>query len=149
MLRQAAGMPSGFHNTGITSRYSSTLLDLLVVSVELQDLKQTHDELDLYGRIMNYIHQCLTEVDLSLERIAQAHHVSTRTVMRAFARHQKAPVAEIWKARLLASRDAIERGQARSISQAALDFGFSDFSHFSRAFRKAFGIAPHTLLRRG
>ena len=119
-----------------------------MVSLELQDLKQTHDELDLYGRIMNYIHQHLTEVDLSLERIAQAHHVSTRTVTRAFARHQKSPVAEIWKARLLASRDAIGRGQVRSISQAALDFGFSDFSHFSHAFRKAFGMAPQTLLRR-
>ncbi|EJM70080.1 DNA-binding domain-containing protein, AraC-type [Pseudomonas sp. GM50] len=148
MLRQAASMPSGFHNTGVSSRYSSTLLDLLVVSLELQDLKQTHDELDLHGRIMNYIHRYLSEADLSLERIAQAHHVSTRTVTRAFARHQKSPVAEIWKARLLASRDAIERGQVRSISQAALDFGFSDFSHFSHAFRKAFGVAPHTLLRR-
>lgn len=148
MLRQAAGMPSGFQNTGISSRYSSTLHDLLVVSLELQDLKQTHDELDLYGRIMNYIHQYLTEADLSLERIAQAHHVSTRTVTRAFARHQKSPVAEIWKARLIASRGAIERGQVRSISQADLDFGFSDFSHFSHSFRKAFGIALHTLLRR-
>jgi AraC-like DNA-binding protein len=148
MLRHAANTPSGFHDTGISSRYSSTLLDLLVISLELQDLKTTRDELDLYGRIMNYIHRHLTEPDLSIERIAQAHHVSTRTVTRAFARYQKTPVAEIWKERLFASREAIERGQVRSISQAALDFGFSDFSHFSHAFRKAFGVAPHTLLRR-
>jgi len=32
------------------------------------------------------------------------------------------------------------------VSQAALDFGFSDFSHFSHAFRKAFGISPRSLL---
>ena len=38
--------------------------------------------------------------------------------------------------------------QVRSVSQAALDYGFSDFSHFSQAFRKAFGVAPNTLLRR-
>lgn len=148
MLRQAASAPSILQDGGVSSRYSSALLDLLVISVELQDLKTTHEELDLYGRIMNYIHRNLTDPNLSIELIAQAHHVSTRTVTRAFARYQKTPVAEIWKERLNASREAIERGQVRSVSQAALDFGFSDFSHFSHAFRKAFGVAPHTLLHR-
>lgn len=148
MLRQAASMPVVLQEDGVSSRYSSTLIDLLVISLELQELKTARNELDLFGRIMNYIHQHLTEPDLSIERIAQAHHVSTRTVTRAFARYQKTPVAEIWKERLNASREAIERGQVRSVSQAALDFGFSDFSHFSHAFRKAFGVAPHTLLRR-
>jgi AraC-like DNA-binding protein len=148
MLRQAASAPSILQDGGVSSRYSSALLDLLVISVELQDLKTTHEELDLYGRIMNYIHRNLTDPNLSIELIAQAHHVSIRTVTRAFARYQKTPVAEIWKERLNASREAIERGQVRSVSQAALDFGFSDFSHFSHAFRKAFGVAPHTLLHR-
>jgi transcriptional regulator GlxA family with amidase domain len=98
--------------------------------------------------MMTYIQCHLTERELSIELLAQAHHVSTRTVTRAFARHQKSPVAEIWRERLNASRAAIECGQVRSVSQAALDFGFSDFSHFSHAFRKAFGVAPHTLLPR-
>ena len=123
------------------------MLDLLVISLELQDLKTSHQEMDLYGRIMQYIQRHLTEPDLSIEAIAKAHNVSTRTVTRAFARYQN-PVAEIWKERLNASREAIERGQVRSVSEAALDFGFSDFSHFSHAFRKAFGVAPNTLLRR-
>jgi transcriptional regulator GlxA family with amidase domain len=148
MLHQAASIPASFQDEGLSIRFSSTLLDLLAISLELQDLKTTHEELDLYGRIMNYIQQNLTDPDLTIERIAQVHYVSTRTVTRAFARYQKTPVAEIWKERLLASREAIERGQVRSISQAALDFGFSDFSHYSHAFRKAFGVAPHTLLRR-
>lgn len=148
MLRQAASAPASLQDEAISNRYSSALLDLLVISLELQDLKISHDELDIYGRIMKYIQRHLTEPDLSIEVIAQAHNVSTRTVTRAFARYQKTPVAEIWKERLNASREAIERGQVRSVSQAALDFGFSDFSHFSHAFRKAFGVAPNTLLHR-
>lgn len=148
MLRQAASTPAILKDDGLGSRYAETLLDLLVISLELQDLKTTHVELDLYGRSMNYIRQHLTDSDLSIERLAQVHHVSTRTVTRAFARYQKTPVAEIWKERLNASRDAIERGRVRSISQAALDFGFSDFSHYSHAFKKAFGVTPQTLLRR-
>lgn len=148
MLRQAASTPASLQDENISNRYSSTLLDLLVISLELQDLKTSHEELDLYGRIMKYIQRHLTEPELSIEVIAQAHNVSTRTVTRAFARYQKTPVAEIWKERLHASREAIERGQVRSVSQAALDYGFSDFSHFSHAFRKAFGVAPNTLLHR-
>jgi AraC-like DNA-binding protein len=62
-----------------------------------------------------------------------------------FARHQKTPMSVM---RLQASREAIEKGNVRSVSQAALEYGFSDFSHFSHAFRKAFGIAPHRLMRR-
>ena len=148
MLRQAASTPASLQEGHIAQRYSGALLDLLVISLELQDLQTTHQELDLYGRIMQYIQRHLTEPDLSIDVIAQAHNVSTRTVTRAFARYQKTPVAEIWKERLNASREAIERGQVRSVSQAALDYGFSDFSHFSHAFRKAFGVAPNTLLRR-
>lgn len=148
MIGQAASSVALLQDEGISRRYSNTIIDLLVLSLELQDLKTTHQELDLYGRIMNYIQRHLTEPELSIETIAVAHHVSTRTVTRAFARHQKSPVAEIWKERLNASRAAIECGQVRSVSQAALEFGFSDFSHFSHAFRKAFGVAPHTLLQK-
>ncbi|ANC02814.1 MULTISPECIES: helix-turn-helix domain-containing protein [Pseudomonas] len=147
MIGQAVSSVALLQDEGISRRYCNTITDLLVLSLELQDLKTIHQELDLYGRIMNYIQRHLTEPELSLESIAVAHHVSTRTVTRAFARHQKSPVAEIWKERLNASRTAIECGQVRSVSQAALEFGFSDFSHFSHAFRKAFGVAPHTLLR--
>lgn len=57
-------------------------------------------------------------------------------------------MATIWQERLQSSRLAIEQGRVRSVSQAALDSGFSDFSHFSHAFRKAFGIAPSALLQR-
>lgn len=148
MLHQAATSPALQHDEGLSRRYSSTLLDLLVLSLELQDLKTTHQETDLYARIMSYIQRHLAEPELSLDMIAQAHHVSTRTVTRAFARHQKTPAAAIWRERLDASRHAIEQGQVRSVSQAALDYGFSDFSHFSHAFRKAFGVTPQSLLTR-
>lgn len=53
----------------------------------------------------------------------------------------------IWAMRLDACREAIESGRVRSISQAALDVGFSDLSHFSRAFRKRFGMAARSLLK--
>ncbi|MCS5969296.1 helix-turn-helix domain-containing protein [Klebsiella variicola subsp. variicola] len=80
---------------------------------------------------MNYIRRQLVDPDLNIESLARAHHVSVRTVTRAFARHKKTPMAVIWQERLQASREAIERGRVSSVSQAALDFGFSDFSLIS------------------
>lgn len=148
LLRQAAAAPAGLENVEISGRLSQTLLDLLVISLELQDLDVIHAERDLYARIMNYIHRNLSDPELNLEHIARAHHVSTRTVTRAFARHQKSPMMVVRQERLLASREAIERGNIRSVAQAAMEFGFSDFSHFSHAFRKAFDISPQALLRR-
>jgi AraC-like DNA-binding protein len=38
-------------------------------------------------------------------------------------------------------------GSARNVTEAALDHGFSDVSHFCQAFRKAFGCTPSSLLR--
>ncbi|HBR8100610.1 helix-turn-helix transcriptional regulator [Klebsiella variicola] len=146
MLRQAAAMPACLNTADISGRFSQTLLDLLVLSLELQDLNNVGVERDLYSRMMNYIRRQLVDPDLNIESLARAHHVSVRTVTRAFARHKKTPMAVIWQERLQASREAIERGRVSSVSQAALDFGFSDFSHFSHAFRKAFGISPRSLL---
>lgn len=148
MLRQAAAMPGCLDNPDISGRFSQTLLDLLVLSLELQDLDNVSAERDLYARMMNYIRRQLVDPDLNIESLAQAHYVSVRTVTRAFARHKKTPMAVIWQERLRSSREAIERGRVNSVSQAALDFGFSDFSHFSHAFRKAFGVSPSTLLHR-
>jgi predicted dinucleotide-binding enzyme len=62
MLRQAASTPASLQDEAISNRYSSALLDLLVISLEVQDLKTTHEELDLYGRIMKYIQRHLSEL---------------------------------------------------------------------------------------
>lgn len=130
----------------LASYYSSLLLDLLTLSMESQELSQLHSDRDLYGRIMNYIRINISDQDLGLEKIAKAHCVSTRSVTRAFARFQTSPMKVVWQERLVASRRALEQRRVRNVSEAALEFGFTDFSHFSKAFRRAFGITPKAVL---
>ncbi|WP_343590709.1 helix-turn-helix domain-containing protein [Paracidovorax wautersii] len=146
MLRQAAAGSACLEDAAVSGRFSQTLIDLLVLSLELQDLSVVQAERDLYARVMNHIRRHLTDQELGLDSIARAHHVSTRTVTRAFARHHKTLMQVIRQERLQACRTAIERGHVRSVSQAALDFGFSDFSHFSHAFRNEFGTSARELL---
>ncbi|MGS5046773.1 MULTISPECIES: AraC-like ligand-binding domain-containing protein [unclassified Mameliella] len=133
--------------SAISSRYSLLLLELLELGLIDEDLEHTKAERDLYGRIMDYIRQNVTDPQLGLESIARAHSVSTRTVSRTFARYQTSPMKVVWRERLRASRMALERGQTRYVSEVAMNYGFTDFSHFSRSFRREFGMSPRELLK--
>lgn len=148
MLSQAVSHSAVLTDSCVASRFGETILELLILSLELQDASGFVSKRDLYSKAMRYIKEHLADQDLSVESLAKALHVSPRTLIRAFAWYQKTVMATIWQERLLSSRFAIEQGRVRSISQAALDNGFSDFSHFSHAFRRAFGIAPSALLHR-
>jgi len=131
------------------AQLGSTLLDLAAVMLDFyMEPAMSPEEHSLYHKVLAWIQTHFTETQLCLDTLAQAHHVSSRTITRAFARHQQTPMGVVWSVRLNASRQALAEGRARSVTQVALDHGFSDPAHFSRAFRKAFGCAPHTLLHR-
>lgn len=149
MIEQASEIDFEKLRPGAAEQFGSTLLDLLGVSLELQvdGGQERPAERDLHGRVVAYIKRHFLDPDLRLETLANAHHVSTRTVTRAFARHDQTAMGMVWQLRLEASRRALMEGRSRNVTEAAFDHGFSDISHFSHAFRKAFGCAPHTLIR--
>lgn len=148
MLRQSADYAFDFRNIDFAEKFTQSTLDLLILSLEIQDISKVNVERDLYGKAMNFISKNLQDPELNLEKIAKVHFVSTRTLSRAFARHQKTVMSVIWSKRLMASREALESGRVNTVSQAALDYGFTDFSHFSHAFKKAFGLAPRDVFRK-
>lgn len=86
-------------------------------------------------------------ISYETSEIARAHRVSTRSVTRAFARFQLSPMKVVWQERLIASRIALEQRRVRSVSEVAMEFGFADFSHFSKAFRREFGITPRMVFK--
>eukprot|EP01032_Pedospumella_encystans_P034527 gene34527-39031_t len=69
--------------------------------------------------------------------------------MRLFATEGTTPGRWLWQQRLEASYRALAEGRVRQVSQAALEFGFTDLSHFSRAFKARFGRSPKDVQRQG
>lgn len=96
------------------------------------------------ARIKQYMAQHLRDPELSVGRIAAALGVSTGHVHRLF-RGEPVPLARlIWQMRVEACRRdlADRRLSARSISELAYSWGFSDAAHFSRMFRDEYGQSP-------
>jgi AraC-like DNA-binding protein len=82
--------------------------------------------------------------DLSVHAIAARHGVSPRYVQRVFEESGSTVTRYIAEERLAAAYKALCRRTLSHvpISTIAFDCGFSDVSHFNRAFRRRFGCTP-------
>ena len=73
--------------------------------------------------------------------------MAPRTLNRLFAAESTTPIRWLWRQRLAASYKALAEGHVRQVIDAAFSCGFSDPSHFSRAFKAEFGLSPHEVAR--
>lgn len=148
MILQATTCNFDKMRSGAAAQFGSTLLDLAAITLEFQisSAKPVYER-SLYDKMIAYIQKHIEDPDLCLADLAEAHCVSPRTVTRIFASRRQTAISMVWKLRLEAAQEALIEGRARSVTVAAFDYGFSDVSHFSRAFRKAFGYAPSSLIR--
>jgi AraC-like DNA-binding protein len=95
--------------------------------------------------IETYIEHRLKDPCLSLPRIAQAFGCSVRTLQRAFSRPGAPSLGRyLWRRRVEACAEILRAPSAasRSLSDIALDLGFSSAAHFSTMFRGVFGVTP-------
>ncbi|MDY0745213.1 AraC family transcriptional regulator [Paucibacter sp. R3-3] len=84
----------------------------------------------------------LESPELSPDQIAAALNVCRRSLYLAFEPTGETPQALVQRLRLERCRDLLGRAPASSITEIALDHGFSDPAYFARLFRRRFGITP-------
>jgi AraC-like DNA-binding protein len=98
----------------------------------------------LIARIAAYIEMNLDEPGLSPRTIAGAHHISMRYLYKLFEAEGTTVSRWVRQARLeRCRRDLADRGfDNRTVSAIAARWGFPDGAHFSRLFRREFGITP-------
>lgn len=100
----------------------------------------------LLSRIKSDLIHHLGESELSIRHIAEMYDVSPRTLNRLFSAEGTTVMRWVWEQRLLASYRALSDGSVRQVTEAAYVFGFKDVSHFTRAFKREFQLAPSSLL---
>lgn len=127
---------------------SKSFVDILTSSLEcsfiLNDLSNTH--CNLLDRAKKIVKTNLEDPDFDVGQLAQTLGASPRTLCRIFAAEGTTVTKYLWQSRLLMAHKLITEGRVKQVGQIALQCGFSDFSHFSRAFKKEFDASPKQLL---
>ena len=94
--------------------------------------------------IKTRICQHLHDPDLSLDRIAEQNKISTRYLHYLFGESGQTAWQFVMSERLERCRRDILNPAMRhqSITATAYAWGFSDAAHFSRSYKRAYGISP-------
>ncbi len=104
---------------------------------------------DRFARAIADIDACLSDPALDAVRLADLQGTSRRRLEIAFAARGLAVHRVIWDRRLERAAWALAdpaQGRRR-VLDLALEFGFSSDAHFSRSFRRKFGVSPSAYRR--
>ena len=98
----------------------------------------------VWTRIASFIETHLAETDLGPATIASALGISVRHVHRVFSSKGCSVADWIRERRLRQCRSDLSdpRLTQKSITEIAFFWGFNDSAHFSRTFKKQFGVCP-------
>lgn len=96
------------------------------------------------ARIKQFVLANLNDPELTVRKVSERLKISPSHIHRVFLSEHETFAEWLWAQRLAACRAALEKsGDTRqSISQIAFGHGFSNSSHFSRAFKARFGMSP-------
>jgi AraC-like DNA-binding protein len=85
--------------------------------------------------------------DLTIPQIASAMQCSSRSLQTAFARHYgSSPSQFLRTCRLEAARIELHKGN-KTITEVAMEYGFSNIGRFAKYFQQHFGKPPSAILR--
>ncbi|WP_433871543.1 helix-turn-helix domain-containing protein [Saccharopolyspora sp. CA-218241] len=130
-------------------RLSTALLDLLAVALagrvsKGSDVPPESHRSALLARVYAFVDEHLPDPALSPNKIAEAHHISTRYLHKLFETEETTVVEWIRARRLEQCRRHLADPAQRTcpVGVIAGRWGFRDPGHFSRLFRAAFGVPP-------
>jgi AraC family transcriptional regulator, positive regulator of tynA and feaB len=127
---------------------ADSLIDLLLLPLREAETTFNHGGAEAtYIRAQFFIREHLRDPDLSIDRISAALGCTKRYLHMLFSERGMTVSDYIWRARLQHCREELEAQPGKTITDVAFSWGFSSSSHFSRVFRKYFGIVPSAVHR--
>ncbi|MDM0069943.1 AraC family transcriptional regulator [Variovorax sp. J31P207] len=137
-------------NSRLANTTSQCILDILRAGLAADECSSVEGERRArhVDHAKNYLRSRLGDAELTVEDAASALDMSARTLNRLFAQEGETVMKWLQKQRLKSGFAILSRGGQVKIADVALDCGFVNFSHFSSAFRKAYGVTPRELASR-
>jgi AraC family transcriptional regulator, positive regulator of tynA and feaB len=125
---------------------ADALIDLLLLPLREADMMFDRVGPEaMYVRAQGFIREHLRDPDLCIDQISMALGCTKRYLHMLFSDKGMTVSDYIWQARLQHCRQELETQPGKTITDVAFSWGFSSSSHFSRLFRKYFGVAPSSI----
>lgn len=125
----------------------SLCLELLARLLRIAAAGATKGALPWLSRARDAVHARFREPSLRVSALAAEHGVHPVYFARAFRRHFRVTPGEyVRRLRVAAARSRVMDSQD-SLAAIALDCGFADQSHLTRAFRLRYGLSPGRMRR--
>jgi AraC family transcriptional regulator, positive regulator of tynA and feaB len=127
---------------------ADSLIDLLLLP--LREADTMFDRVGpeaMYVRAQAFIREHLRDPELCIDQISAALGCTKRYLHMLFSDKGMTVSDYIWRARLQNCRHELETQAGKTITDVAFSWGFSSSSHFSRVFRKYFGVVPSSIHR--
>src|SRR3984893_7981425 len=140
-FEQAAGL-----SANSAAGVADSLIDLLLLP--LREADTTFDRSGpeaMYVRAQAFIREHLRDPDLCIDQISASLGCTKRYLHMLFSERGLTVSDYIWRARLQHCRQELEAHGGKTITDVAFSWGFSSSSHFSRVFRKCFGVSPSAI----
>lgn len=123
-----------------------SLFDVLDCALSTAEQRPTASAALLRG-VRQYIEDNLDDINLGPSTIAAAHGISVRTLHQLFSSTGTTVGRWIRDRRLKACYRALSHGgSSETVTDVAFRWGFNDAAHFSRCFKRAFGVTPSSVL---
>lgn len=141
-------------DTRVLRDFERTFITMLLAGVphnKTDELTDSSSRIAPYyvKRAENYIRSAATG-EITMDDIVRAASVSERTLFYGFKRWRNTtPMAYVWDVRLALARKELKdaRRTGGTVSQAAINAGFTTFSHFAKIYKARYGETPSATLR--
>ncbi len=125
---------------------ADSLIDLLLLPLREPDaMFDRVGPAAMYVRAQFFIREHLRDPDLSIDQISAALNCTKRYLHMLFSERGTTISDYIRHARLQHCRQELETQNGKTVTDVAFSWGFSSSSHFSRVFRKHFGVVPSAI----
>ncbi len=136
---------------GMEFMLKAYMVQLILVIARSFNAKQNKDEekmmetinvKDVTEQIVNYLEDHYKE-KISLEQLAENVYVSPFYISKIFKSETgDAPIRRLISIRLEKAKELLINNSKLSIQEVAEEVGYNDVYHFSKLFKKKYGIAP-------